>query len=1159
MSDDRPFVHLHVHTEYSLLDGACRIKKLAKRAAELGMPACAMTDHGSMFGTIQFYNSMREAGVKPIIGYEGYLTPGSRLERDSSGGKPTLYHITLLAMNQTGYQNLIHLASKAYVEGFYYKPRLDLELLEAHTDGLIALSGCLDSWLNQSLLSGDEAQAIAYLERMKAWFGPDRFYVELQNHGLDLQKEVLPGAIALATKLGIPMVASNDAHYLTANDKEWHDLLLCINTGSTLDDPKRFRIESNQIYFKTGAEMAELFGDVPGALDNTLKIAEMCNLELDLGRKYPSFRHEGAETNEELLRQIAENGLTDRYGKIDDEMRERLDYELGVITQMGYVDYFLITWDFVRFALEQKIPVGMRGSGGGSLVAHAIGLTDINPIQYDLLFNRFLDPERREPPDIDIDLCEAQREKVIDYVRQKYGTDSVAQIITFGTLKPRNAVRDVGRVMAWEPKDIDALAKTIPEELKITLESALEKSPEFKRRYDGEEEVRKLVDYAIDLEGLPRHASTHAAGVVIADRALWEFIPVYKNTDGLVMTQFEMGDLEASGMLKMDFLGLRTLTIIDRTLKMVEQSGRKPPTLDTKSLGLDDKKTYELLCQGKTKGVFQFSSSGMQELLKRLEPSNIEDLIAVVALFRPGPLQGGAVDEFIERKHGRRKIEFPHPAFEPILAPTYGMIVYQEQIMRICNTIAKMTMADALTMIKAISKKKDKVIKEKHEVFVEGAVGQGLDSKLTEEIFELISYFSNYGFNKAHAASYAFVAYRTAYLKAHYPTEFMAATMSCEIAHSQKVVFYMQEAKAMGIEVLPPDINESLADFTVVDKKKIRFGLAGIKNVGMKPVEAILAEREANGPFQSIFDLCERLDSHVANKSLLEALIYAGCFDELPGHRGQQLAAVETALRIGAKVRRDKQAGQLSLFGEDVPMAQDERALLNMPKVPELTGLEIASQEKAALGLFVRYNPIRKFEKTIEELAAPTDTLERMEDNSTVVVGGIITKATQRRTRMKRLYCEIELQDLVGIVTCVAFEEQLEKFQDLLKADQIVFIQGVLSKPRGLSIRVEEVVPIKSARQKFAKSVHLTLSVAELREGTWDRLRAVLESYPGEAPIYLDLCGAGMRLSTRISNVPHVKIGDEFRTAVEAVIGGGHVRYGFDTNGKNGKSSRGRT
>ncbi len=645
----------------------------------MGMPAVAMTDHGNLFGLVEFCREMRARGVKPVIGYEAYFTLGDRRDRERVAGGQKLYHLTLLAADQTGYRNLVKLASIAYLEGLYYKPRVDWELLESCADGLVCLSGCLHSRLNQLLLAGGREEAAKWLGDMRELFGPERFFVELQDHGLPEQGEVLAPGIELAGKLGIPLVASNDCHYLDAQDQSWHDVLLCINTRTTLNDPDRFRMATDQIYFKGPQEMAEVFSDVPDALKNTLRIAEMCEVELDTSRKYPTFRQEGTppEDNPKLLRSLVTGGLEERYGQISDEMRERLEYELGVVEQTGYVDYFLIVWDFVRFARERKIPVGLRGSGAGSLVAHALEMTGINPMDYGLLFSRFMDVERKEPPDIDIDLCERRREEVIEYVRQRYGAQSASQIITFGTLKARNCVRDVGRVLGVDLKKVDRVAKMIPLGPKVTLDSAVEQVPELRNLAGDDEEVGRILDYARKLEGLPRHAGLHAAGVVIADRPLWEMVPLCKNSDGAIMTQWAMDDLAAMGMLKIDFLGLSTLTIIDKTVQIIREGGREPPVLDVDKMDLTDRKTYELLSKGLTQGVFQLGSAGMKDLLRRLQPSNIEDLIAVVGLYRPGPLQSGMTEDFINRRHGRQEITYPHPAFEPILKPTYGVLLYQ--------------------------------------------------------------------------------------------------------------------------------------------------------------------------------------------------------------------------------------------------------------------------------------------------------------------------------------------------------------------------------------------------------------------------------------------------------------------------------------------------
>jgi len=1142
------FCHLHVHTEYSLLDGACRIKQTAEAAARMQMPAVAMTDHGNMFGAVVFHDAMRDCGVKPIIGYEAYLTLGGRTDRNRSAGRQDLYHLTLLARDRTGFDNLVKIASIAYTEGMYYRPRVDWELLSENAEGLICLSGCLMSRLNSLLLTGAHEEAEKWLGDLRDLFGRDAFYVELQDHGLPDQRKALPEALELARKLAIPVVATNDAHYLSADDRSWHDVLLCINTHSTLEEPDRFRLKSDQLYFKSPEEMQALFAETPEALSSTLRIAEMCELELDGSLKYPTFHHEGKEDNAALLRKLATESLTQRYGELKGEMRERLDYELGVIEQMGYVDYFLIVWDFARFAREGGIPIGMRGSGCGSLVAHALGLSDFNPMDYELIFSRFMDPERREKPDIDIDLCEVRREEVIDYVRRRYGQQSTAQIITFGTLAARNAVRDVGRVLDVPLAKVDRVAKMIPAAPKIALEDALEAAPELRELAEGDQEVARILDYARHIEGLPRHVSTHAAGVVIADRPLYELVPLYQSGDGVMMTQWAMDELDQVGMLKMDFLGLRMLTIIERTLALIARRGLEVPSLDAAELDLHDAKTYELLCAGRTTGVFQFGSEGMRQLLRKLDPGSMEDLIAVVALYRPGPLQSGMVEDFIERRHGRSRTEYPHPAFEPILRPTYGVIVYQEQIMSIVNQIAGVSMAEALTIIKAIGKKKQAVIEQGHKAFVEGAVARGVDRESAERIFALILHFAGYGFNKAHAAAYAFVAYRTAYLKAHYPTEFMAASISCEMGATDKVVELMQDCAALGIQVLPPDINESGVDFTVVRDGVIRFGLGAIKNVGVKTVSGIVEQRNQHGPFASVFDFCESVDAQEVGKGTAEALLKAGCFDELPGERAQQLAVLEMAIKAGARARRDRMMGQVSLFGgSDEEMDQAERAELNLPNVPPLTTRELAQQESEALGLYVRYDPLQEYRVRLRRLVTALSTeLEDIREGECVLVGGIVESVKKRRTRDGRSFALAGVLDPAGTAQCVLFHEAYERHRESIGSGGVVLLRGTVNHQRGTSIRVDDVIPIDQTAKRLVRSLCIRHSCAQATGELWPRLRAILDSHKGPLPVYLELESDGLSLSCGLGAGTGVAPSERLAVEIEELLGPQSVRFGVD-------------
>jgi len=1149
------FCHLHVHTEFSLLDGACRIERIASAAERMKMPAVAITDHGNLFGVVKFYDTLRDRGVKPIIGYEGYLTPGKRNDRTYTGGRQELYHLTLLARDLTGYQNLLKLSSFAYIEGLYYKPRMDWELLSDCSEGLVCLSGCLQSRLNQFLLAGEQDQAEKWLGDMRGLFGAENFFVEVQDHGLEDQRRVLPEAVRLARKLDIPLVATNDAHYMNADDPSWHEVLLCISTHGSLKDPDHFHLESKQLYFKSPEEMAELFRDTPEAISNTLRIAEMCNVELDDSLKFPTFRQEGVADNAAFLRELSEKNLRERYGEISSEMRERLGHELAIIEQMGYVDYMLICWDFVRFARDSNIPVGMRGSGGSSVVAHGLGLTDINPMDYDLIFSRFLDPERREQPDIDIDLCEVRREEVINYVRQRYGENSTAQIITFGTLQARNCVRDVGRVLDVKLDKVDRVAKMIPSGPGMTLKEGLKAAPELVELAQKDEEVALILDYSRRIEGLPRHASTHAAGVVLADKPLWELVPLYMSGDGLIMTQWAMDELAEMGILKMDFLGLRTLTIIDRALKLIAERGHTPPNLDTAELDLKDEKTYELLRRGMTTGVFQLGSDGMKQLLRKLEPSSLEDVIAVVGLYRPGPLQSGMVEDFIARKHGEQETHFPHPAFEPILRPTYGVIVYQEQIMRIVNQVAGISMAEALTMIKAIGKKKQGTIDKSYEDFVEGAVARGVDRDKAIDIFSLISHFAGYGFNKAHTSAYAFIAYRTAYLKAHYPTEFMAASISCEMGDTDQVVALMEDCRRMGIEVLPPDVNESGGDFTVVRDGVIRFGMGAVKNAGMKAISSIIAERETGGAFGSIFDVCERVDSQEVTKGTLEALVKAGCFDELPGNRAQQLAVLETALKAGARARRDRMMGQKSLFGPAVEEDPTKRAELNMPNVPPLSVRDLAKQEAEALGVYVRHDPLVDHRSRLRRfVSAVSEELEGLDEGQPVVLGGIVEAVRKRRLRDGRQMAILKVLDLKGMAECVLWPETFDRFQKLVDSDKVMLFCGTVSKRRGTSVQVSDIVQMRDALQRLVRAVVIRVPCGEAMAELFPRLRGVLDGHAGEATVYFDLESDGLVLRCQPSNGMRVAPSEELAGQVEELLGPRTVRFGVEAPARRGRS-----
>ncbi len=1139
------FCHLHVHTQFSLLDGACRIERMAEKAERMDMPAVAITDHGSMFGVVRFYDAMNAHGLKPVIGYEGYFTPGDRTDRDHPGRAPDLFHMTFLAENETGYRNLLKLASLSYLEGLYYKPRADWPLLEECAEGLICLSGCLASRSNRLLLEDRRDEAASWLGDLRDLFGPDHFYLEVQDHGLDEQKQVLGPSLELARRMDLPVVATNDCHYLDAEDRHWHEVLLCINTRSTLEDPNRFRMDSDQLYFKSPQEMAALFGDVPGALQNTLRIAEMCDVQLDNSRKYPAYHPPdgAASENPAFLRQVAEGGLRERYGAINEEMRERLDEELEVIERTGYVDYFLIAWDFVRFAREQNIPVGLRGSSVSSLVNHALGMIDFNPMDYDLLFSRFLDLERVEAPDIDIDLCERRREEVIDYVRRRYGEDKTAQIITFGTLQARNCVRDVGRVLDVPLAKVDRVAKLIPGGM--SLDEAVEAMPDLGRLVREDEEVARIVGFARNLEGMPRHASTHAAGVVITDVPLWDLVPLYRTGDGVVMTQWDMDDLAEMGMLKMDFLGLRTLTIIDRTLEIINEVGKERPSMRVGELDLEDAKTYELIGRGLTRGIFQLGTSpGMRRMVMRLKPTCIEDLIAAVAIYRPGPLQSGMVDDFIECRHGRREISYPHPAFEPILKPTYGLILYQEQIMRIADAIAGMSMGNALTMIKAISKKSEEKVAKFRQEFIDGAVRNGVETSTAEEIWGLIQHFAGYGFNKAHSTSYAFVAFITAYLKAHYPTEFLAASISCEMGDTDRVVALMEECSELGIEVLPPDINESREAFTPVGEGRLRFGLGAVKNVGSKAVQAIVSARKEQGSFESLFDFCERVDHQDVTRGAIEALLKAGCFDSLPGNRSQQLALLETAVKAGAQTRLRRAQGQATLFGaveEDDP---EKRMLANLPDLPDLSQREKARQESEALGLYVRYDPLAEQRRALRRYStAFSGQLSEVPDGEDVVMGGMVEKVRRRSTRSKDPMAVLKVLDAEGVFEAVLFPRAYEQYREDVQVGEVLFFAGRVSHSQGTSLIVEEVMQFDQV-PRLAKWSCLRIDCTAFNGSVWGELKSILARHRGTASVYLDLVSEEFRIRCRAGNGMKARPTSQFADEVESLLGPQSVTFG---------------
>lgn len=1160
MASSDTFVHLHVHSHFSLLDGACKIPELVETAAGFGMPAVALTDHGNMFGAVQFYRAAREAKLKPILGYEAYVAPGSRFEREVTGGiKEAAFHLTLLAENLAGYRNLIKLASLAFLEGFYYKPRIDWESLAAHSEGLICLSGCLKSEVAHHLLAERPEAARAVAARYRELFGPGRYYLELMENGLDDQRVANRGQVALARELGVPLVATSDIHYLHREDAAAHEALLAINTGKVLSDDARMSFGTDQFYFASAAEMRERFREAPEAVANTLAIAERCDVTLDFSqRHFPPF-DSGAMTNDEQLRALATEGLREMFGgNPPAEYVARLEEELGIIRDMAYASYFLIVRDFVMYARERDIPVGLRGSGAGCLITRALGMTDFDPVKHGLLFKRFLDPERREPPDIDVDLCEVRREEVLNYVRQKYRPECVAQIVTFGTLGARAAIRDVGRVMDVPLKEVDAIAKEVPEVLHITIKDALEKSPELQKRYKEDARVHKLLDVAMRLEGLARHASTHAAGVVISDRPLTEHLPLCKTGD-TVTTQFVFEDVESIGLLKMDFLGLRSLTICHKIIELVAaETGER---LDLTRVPLDDAATYELLKRGETEGVFQFASQGMRSLLTRARPDTIEDLIAIVAYYRPGPLMSGMMDKFINCKHGREPITYIHPKLKDYLEGTYGLIVYQEQIMQLAHDIGGMTMGEALSMIKAISKKKDDKIKQGRDAFIAGSVARGLDQRSAEEIYNLIEFFAGYGFNKAHSTAYAYLAYRMAYLRAHYPVQFFAASMTCERSNRDQVIAFVKDAKAHGIEVLPPDVNHSYGDFRA-EGGRIRFGLSAIKNLGDKAAEALVAARESGGAFRSLFDLCERCDGHHVTRSTLETLIRCGACDCLGGTRGQLLAALDRALQGGAAAQADRSRGQSSLF--DLIAEPSARVQERLPDVPDLPLAERQSAEKDLLGFYVSGHPLQEFEDVLRMYGtATTAQLAGIEDGAEVVIGGVVdsirTQVTRKGPYQGQRWARYELSDLEGAVKGVAFAPEYAQFGKFLTKDAIVFIKGRVDyQGNEPSLRAQEVVPIERAHYILAGGMIVDMDAEAANEATLTALAQLCASHNGQLPLFVRIrCPGDGTYTIRAGVNFRVEASPQLLEAAHQLVGRGSVRFTLKRgNGNGGNGGR---
>jgi len=1138
------FVHLHAHSEFSLLDGSIKVGDLVKRAKDMGMPAVALTDHGNLFGMIHFYRAARKAGIKPILGMEAYITRGSRHDRGRKKGEPSQTdHLILLARNLEGYHNLVKLSSIAYLEGFYYKPRVDFETLAAHSGGLIGTTACLRGTVAQMALTEGFEQARDCAFRYRDIFGEGNFYVEMQDHGLDAQKQLNEIYRKLARETNLPLTVSNDVHYLGRDDAEAHEVLLCLQTGSDIDDPKRFRFTTQELYFKSPEEMAALFPDDAAALENTLAIAERCDVELREGTLHlPRFPlPDGFEDNPAYLRHLAYQGAQRRYGAVTETIAKRLDFELSVINRMGFDGYFLIVRDIVDYARGKEIPVGPgRGSAAGSLVTYAVGITDVDPLAHDLLFERMLNPERISMPDIDIDFCFERRDEVIRYVIDRYGKDNVCQIITFGTMAARAVVRDVARVLKIPYDEVDRIAKLIPGVPGTSLKESIDSIPELKTLVEASPEYRRLIKLSLTLEGISRHASTHAAGMIITPTPLVNHVPLHKSSRDEITTQFDMKSVDAIGLLKIDVLGLRTLTVIDKAIRMVEEN--HGVRLRAEELPLHDEKAYELLRAGRTVGVFQLESSGMRELLKSLKPTGFHDVVAVNALYRPGPLGSDMVVHFVDCKHGRREIVYEHPVLEPILRDTYGVILYQEQVMRIASEMGGFSLGQADLLRKAMGKKQKDVMAEQRKQFLDGAKARGIQPKVADKIFSQMEKFAEYGFNKSHSAAYAVLSTRTAYLKAHYPAEFMAATLTSEMDDTDRITVLLDDCRDLGLEIVPPGINTSAPEFRAREGR-IYYGLAAVKNVGLAAVEFLVQERDTGGTFRSLEHLCTRVNSRLVTRRVYESLIMAGALDALPGHRAQKLGSLDSVMERAARRLRDAERGQFGLFGGESGSEPDEMPLAEME---EWTAHDALQREKEALGLFLSGHPLDRYRDLITMIrTASSKELNDMPGGERAVVGGLVTAIKFVTDRNQRQMAFVTIEDPDGQTEAVMFSDVLEKSRRFLVENAVVVVEGRVSRKNGGDGKVlaNTVLPMgnESGGPMPCKEVHVTLDIEAMDDQLKD-LKRVFAEHNGDSRVFFHVRENGRRAYVIRARSQGVRVDDGLVSGLSASIGASNVR-----------------
>jgi len=1140
MTPTEPFVHLHTHSEYSILDSSCHISDLIRKTSEFGMDALAVTDHGSMGGTIKFYRAAKRANIKPILGCEVYVAPESRFQRSASAGQ-RFYHLVLLAMNSVGYENLLALSTRGYVEGFYYRPRVDKELLAEHNEGLIALSACQSGEVPRLLLAGRADKARDAAIRYADIFGDDRFFIELQDHATDRDKQLLQTLPALARELGLPLVATNDSHYLAPDDALAHEVLLNIRANKTLDNPDRMRFDGSGYHFRSPKEMAQVFAAFPDALENTRKIADRCSVEIEFGKTLlPPFElPETAENADDYLRLLAEQGVDRLYKPVTSEVRERLEYELSVIRRMGYSTYFLIVWDFVRFAHEEGVPVGPgRGSAAGSLVAYALGITKIDPIRYNVTFERFLNPDRISMPDVDMDFCIRGRDHVIQYVRDRYGSEGwdkkTAQIATYDRMAARTVIRDVGRVTGTPYATTDRLAKLVPYGLK--LKPALEQVPELRQMQESDPEVQRILEIGVRLEGLIRNTSTHAAGVVISPDPLAKRAPLLRLSDGSFVTQFDMVDLEAIGLLKFDFLGLRNLTIIDDTLSSIAASAPDHRKIDLDELPLDDEATFGMIREGYTSGVFQLEGGGMTALIKRVQPDRFEDLIALLALFRPGPLESGMTEDYVQRRHGLQAVTYVDPRLEPILRETYGLPIYQDQVMRMAQILAGFTLAEADTLRKAMGKKDKTIMASLREKFIAGCLENSLTKPKATEVFEGLDKFSRYGFNKSHTTAYAFISYWTAYLKANYTSHYMASLLGSVQSDTDKIAEYIHECRSRGIEVLPPDINESQRDFTAVDERTIRFGLGAVKHVGKAAVDSILAIR--SDPFRSLFEMCRRIADATVDRETLEALIKAGAFDSLGGSRRGLLLRLSEAQEMMQLARHEQTSGQVSFFEELHPDAQD-------PPITEaeFPAEELLRLEKEYLGLFLSGNPLEQHRHHLATYCSPISDLADLADQQQILVGGRVAAVRRIVTKRGDPMAFLTLDDGCGSCEITVFPRVLEAAPDALEEDQLLAVRLSGQQRNGdVDLIAEQILPLDQVAQCVDVSVRFTLDLENVENDTLHAIRNLIENHRGQAPVVVSIRDNLGAIDVRAGTHLSAEITPEFLAQARQLIGEDSVR-----------------